>query len=344
MIVDGSGSGSISTSNNTVNTGIRHNVTTVIHLNNVINNTNVIDIPINLNSTNVQNVTLTEGSPSYQINPGQVPYGPVGPSGEPCCTVIGPKQCVSQPKPRCFHLRSQQCGPFCTTSIVHKEQEQICESMYPGAPNMCKQQVMYIPQPQPRCVYQAEWPYVRCGVQKSQACAGCYEHYVDSTSSAHLGCPYQCYDDGFSNGPLYRQGPVYRPMYSHMPYGMNQFQYGGMGMPNPVYGMYGNGMQPFYPTFNGGNFIQDQPIINASSPQVMEPMINVGAGFGPDLQMPYYPQKEVDIVVDTESADRGARNTKWETTTQSDKNGRDKRNPEKTVNVTTTTLPSTKLS
>lgn len=179
----------------------RHNVTTIIHLNNVINNTNVIDVPIVVNNTNNQNITLFNEEASA---------GSTGVITERCCTVISPRQCVTSPKPRCFHYRSKQCGPFCTADIVHKEQQQICQSDYPGAPPKCSQNVFYIPQPQPKCTYQSVWPYVSCGIKKQETCQGCYSHYVDRQSTNYLGCPSQCYDDGYGMGSMYRQGPMYR--------------------------------------------------------------------------------------------------------------------------------------
>lgn len=36
----------------------KHNITTIIHLNNIINTTNLIDVPITLNNTNVNNITV----------------------------------------------------------------------------------------------------------------------------------------------------------------------------------------------------------------------------------------------------------------------------------------------
>lgn len=198
---------SSSVQNTSIINNSRHNVTTIIHLNNVINNTNIIDVPININNTNDQNITLYTADDTV-----------AGHQKEQCCTVIGPRQCVSYPTPKCFHYRSKQCGAYCTANIVHKEEKQVCESYYPGAPVNCRQQIYYIPQPTPKCVYQSTWPYVSCGIQTSQVgCEGCYSHYVDQTSTNYLQCSSQCYDQGYQAGSFYRQGPVYKPMYYHAP-------------------------------------------------------------------------------------------------------------------------------
>lgn len=204
----GGGSSQSAGQNSSLINNNRHNVTTIIHLNNVINNTNIIDVPININNTNEQNITLYTADTNNTS----------GSQREQCCTVIGPRQCVSQPTPKCFHYRSKQCGAYCTANIVHKEEKQVCESYYPGAPMNCRQQIYYIPQPTPRCVYQSVWPYVSCGIQRSYVgCEGCYNHYVNQHSNNYLQCSSQCYDEGYQVGPMYRQGPYYRPMYGHAP-------------------------------------------------------------------------------------------------------------------------------
>ncbi|XP_018567104.1 uncharacterized protein LOC108907792 isoform X2 [Anoplophora glabripennis] len=215
----------------------KHNITTIIHLNNVINNTNVIDIPISLNNTNQQNITLYERGLNAGSN-----------GTQSCCVVISPRQCAPHneyPFYKCFHYRSKQCGEYCTAPIVHKEQQQICQTTYPGSAPSCRQSVMYIPQPQPRCTYQSTWPYVACGISRSVSCAGCYSHYVNSNAQNYLNCPSACYDDGFGIGPYYRQGPVYRQTYSHAPC-FSCFGYGGYGGYEGYGGAYGG-----YPVFGG---------------------------------------------------------------------------------------------
>ncbi|KAJ8924089.1 hypothetical protein NQ315_006870 [Exocentrus adspersus] len=251
----------------------RHNITTIIHLNNVINNTNVIDIPIMLNSTNKNNITIYEQEHSdTSTNP-----------GGNCCIVISPRQCVPQkeyPYVRCFHYRTKQCNEFCTAPIVHKEEQQICQTTFPGSAPSCRQQVIYIPQPQPRCTYQSVWPYVSCGVPKSQSCAGCYSHYVNQNSQDYIRCPSACYDDGFGVGPYYRQGPFYRPTYTHLPcipcYGFGG--YPGLGGYDQGYGAGGYPAQSGYPPIGAG-----YPPVGGGYPPFVP-----GAGYGdPAGVMPY---------------------------------------------------------
>lgn len=116
-----------------------HNITTIINLKNVLNNTNFLDVPINLTYTNRNNITLAEGG------------GAGGTADNNCCIVIGkflnfktfekcavvinisgPRQCVPiqiSPYTRCFHTRSRQCGSYCSASIVHEESRQVCNSV-----------------------------------------------------------------------------------------------------------------------------------------------------------------------------------------------------------------------
>lgn len=293
--------------NNTVHNDNRHNITTIIHLNNIINNTNIVDIPISLNNTNQHNITLYE-------------RGEGGHNTESCCIVISPRQCVPQneyPYFRCFHYRSKQCGAYCTAPIVHKEQQQICETNVPGGASNCRQSVIYVPQPQPRCTYQSVWPYVACGIPKPPSCAGCYSHYVDSNSQNYRSCPYGCYDEGFGIGPYYRQGPFYRPTYTHAPcyscfgYGM---PYGGF----PAFGGYPSyGGYPGYGTFGGyppalSNF-GDPGIVSYGSwtPEMVNtfqqgnnnsdlPIVPLVDTFGTD---PYRVARELEIDVDEPKSD-----------------------------------------
>ncbi|KAJ8936544.1 hypothetical protein NQ314_012284 [Rhamnusium bicolor] len=314
------------TSNVSVNE-YRANVTTVIHLNNVINNTHVIEVPVSINYTNQQNISLHSGGYSDDVS---------GNSTDKCCIVISPRQCVPHkeyPFIRCFHYRSRQCGDYCTASIIHKEQRQVCQSIYPGAQPNCYQQIIYIPQPQPRCTYQSSWPYVACGIQKSASCSGCYNHYVNENSKAYTTCPTGCYDEGFGIGPYYRQGPVYRPTYFHTPpcfqcdsfgaYGGNGGYAGYGGYAGPV--GYGGGYGGFPPvgipgfgtgtpqlpemslgswspgevnSFGTGN----QSTFNSSDIVSFDPLISVGPGFSNPMGYidPFRASREVEIEVDYE--------------------------------------------
>lgn len=245
----------------------RHNITTIINLHNVINNTNIIDIPVHLNNTNINNITLSgsEGSKTENINGSET-------IKENCCYVVGPRQCApteKYPYVKCFHLRRKVCGVFCKAPIVHEQQHEICDQTPTGT--SCHQQLLYIPQPQPRCAYQPSWPYVSCGVQQQPPfCGGCYLHYNSPFPQLPPpGCPPGCYDDGFGAGPYYRQGPFYRPGYAHVPscyqmgscgvYGYDGYPgiYGGYpNLPNPYggFGYPGYGGYGGFPTFPGVNY------------------------------------------------------------------------------------------
>ncbi|EFA06767.1 uncharacterized protein LOC103313601 [Tribolium castaneum] len=190
----------------------KHNITTVIHLNNVINNTNLINLPINVNNTVLNNIT-NEGHSGGGYFGSYVQ----GASKEQCCTTVGPRQCVPQndfPFMRCFHVRRQTCGSMCTAPVVHYQKHEICDNDV-NLQQPCRQQIVYIPQPQPRCAYQPTWPYVTCGNSQSQSCEGCYDHYIKREDLTK--CSNFCYDDGYGAGPYYRQGPFYRPGFAHVP-------------------------------------------------------------------------------------------------------------------------------
>lgn len=180
----------------------KHNITTVINLKNIINNTNFLDIPINLNYTNKNNISILDEDGSSSI------YKPSDAGKSGCCVVISPRQCTSTstyPFLRCFHTRARQCGSFCTSSIVHQERRNICNNIN-GFPTNCRQQLTYIPQPQPRCVYTTNWPYVSCGVQPpGMSCDGCYG---EQNQQDFLKCPPYCYEN-FNVGPVHQQEMMY---------------------------------------------------------------------------------------------------------------------------------------
>lgn len=183
----------------------KHNITTVIQLHNTINNTNVIDIPIQVNTTNVNNFTVNaeeDEQPAVKEN---------------CCHIISPRQCTKlnhYPYAKCVHYRKKACGSFCVTPILHEQIREICVENATG--ETCREQKVYIPQPQPMCSYQPTWPFVLCrGNIQQQFCGGCYQQ--SSHPFPPSNCPYSCYDDGYGQGPYYRQGPFYRPGYSHVP-------------------------------------------------------------------------------------------------------------------------------
>ncbi|CAH1966790.1 unnamed protein product [Acanthoscelides obtectus] len=308
---------SSNSNNSSVRSSVANNVTTVIHLNNVVNNTNVIDVPITLESKNIQNVSLHEVEQQAETGDKQTPGRPISvPAHEEhkiisgsapavdsmgqktCCIVVGPKQCTNNypgyGPPKCFHLRSKQCGDFCITNIVHREEHQVCESLYPGAPNNCRQQIVYIPQPQPRCSYQDDWPYVRCGLRRSPSCAGCYSHYVNKDAKDYLSCPLQCFDEFPQNAPFYRQGPFYQPQYGYESYNRNPYNplMGGLLSPNSPPGM-------FYHPITGSSPLSNSPTINAS---IVSSNSNVGLPTATqmpfshsDSYIPYLRKRRTDV-------------------------------------------------
>lgn len=89
---------------------------------------------------------------------------------------------------------------------MHAQPHQICDQRETGPPD-CHNQVIYIPQPQPRCAYKSEWPYVSCNIPTTN-CEGCYEHYVNN-GARPSNCPSSCYGDGYNVGPYFPQAPVY---------------------------------------------------------------------------------------------------------------------------------------
>lgn len=219
----------------------KHNITTIINLHNIINNTNLIDIPIKINNTNYNNITLrrtdsNEFTSSMDFD-SQVTGGGQQEenNGEKCCYVVGPRQCVKidvYPFMKCFHYRHRRCAPYCISTIVHAQPQNFCDDQG------CRNKMFYVPQIQPRCSYQPSWPFVSCGQQTFHNCHGCYDHQVNSHH--HLRCS-RCHDNGFGNGPLYRQGPYYQPPSFYGAASM----YGGA--PGYFQGFPGGGMPSVYP-------------------------------------------------------------------------------------------------
>lgn len=173
------------------------NITTVIKLNNYIENTNHINVPTTLNNTNINNIKIfTNGTDKYGL--GSTEKGA-------CCFAVQPKRCHTTPTgPRCNHKRHKTCGPQCTARIIHVRKG--CHS------RGCD--ISYAPQPSPKCIYTDDWPYVNCGHRRRDPCDGCYDY--DPYYPPAQDC-YGCYDEGFEYGQLYRRGPVMRPFYQPQP-------------------------------------------------------------------------------------------------------------------------------
>lgn len=269
----GSDKKSINSTNSVTNKGA-HNITTVIHLINSINNTNIIDVPINLNNSNINNITVENSQNGSSI------YG--ASSNSPCCNVVEPRQCIptaSYPYVDCFHLRRKQCGKFCRSPVVHKVAQNVC---YNSANNksVCGQQIIYVPQPQTSCNYQPQWPFISCNNQGGN-CNGCYDYLLNPFRSQRT-CGSSCYNyginQGINQGGAYRQGPIFGPGYTlpmapmlnpMMPTGCNS--YTGCGMTNMA--TYINpGM------YYGMNSYNNYGIYGSFSPQTL-------SGYDPNIGM-----------------------------------------------------------
>lgn len=191
------------------------NITTVIRLTTVINNTNTIHIPTTVNASSVNNIHLypnnktasNETDDDYDFGLGHTAAGP-------CCLIVKPKVCHhSSNGLRCQHHRNKVCGSQCTSRVMHEQSQLRCNKV-----GKCRKTIVNVPQPdRPKCVYTKKWPHVSCGGVQTKLCHGCYEHYGHrrSHSKKHQTDCDGCYDDGFNLGPLYRRGPVLRPFYHH---------------------------------------------------------------------------------------------------------------------------------
>lgn len=180
------------------------NVTTVIRLTNIINTTSSFaDLP-QLDNGNDKLTNETGGE-----------FGLGSNANGSCCFAVHPKTCTSTSNgQRCHHRREKVCGKQCTAKVIHTQVRKRCNS------RRCHKKISYVPQPKPpKCVHTRKWPYVACGQPYSSSCDGCYDHYGDADSKNDNNeddCD-GCYDDGFEYGPLYRQGPVLRPYFYHVP-------------------------------------------------------------------------------------------------------------------------------
>lgn len=237
--------------------GIGHNITTIIRLNNYINTTNHINVPTNINNTNLNTVHIY----SNKTEGGAFGLG-LTKEGD-CCFAVQPKSCrTSTSGLRCHHRRHKTCGHQCTSRIIHAQTQKTCNRR-----GKCSAKVTYVPEPTPNCHYTHQWPYVSCGGQqtRSRNCNGCYDHYGSDHQQPSVPARCMaCYDDGYDMGPLYRQGPVYRPSYYHQPqppppppYYMSApgYSYGYYPPPPPppmyapqMYPNYAQGQEDAYPS------------------------------------------------------------------------------------------------
>ncbi|GLV39703.1 hypothetical protein CBL_08231 [Carabus blaptoides fortunei] len=248
-ISDTSSSSVINNQQNSTNLGA-HNITTIINLQNIINNTNHIDIPIKINNTNYNNVTLQNRRSDLSSAASQFAQQQkleVDAHGNRCCHVIGPKQCNKTstfPYLKCFHYRYKKCGDFCVSDVVHMQEQQYCGN------GGCHLRYIYIPEPQQRCVYQPTWPFVNCGEQNYEPPS----YYQPQSYLPQPGyfppMPYipppPPISPCFQIGCQYPPPPSIYPNYpAYPPYGMPNYGYPNYGYP-PV------GYPPYaYPGYSG---------------------------------------------------------------------------------------------
>lgn len=236
------------------------NITTIIKLTNIINNTNTLHFPTNLTTNNLNNIHIhKQNSTAEDFGLGVTEAGS-------CCYVVQPKRCyASSTGPRCHHKRHKTCGPQCKSQIIHAQSRKRCNKK-----GKCDNKVAYVPQPgKPKCIYIEWWPYVACGVevkhQKKKSCEGCYDHYGYGFENYHdedePDCK-GCYDDGFDLGPLYRRGPVLRPYYYHQPPCFLTGTCAPYPSPDCGYGCYGGEfVDPAWGDYDESNY-EDRPSLN----------------------------------------------------------------------------------
>lgn len=281
-----------------------HNITTIIHLNNVINNTNLINVPITVNNTVYNNITNKQADESYSYyieNRRNITGNQSQNQNQKCCLTIGPRQCVSDEKfpfIKCFHIRKHVCGAICVAPIMHFEKHEICDNDVNNN-KPCKEQTIFIPQPKPRCAYNPNWPYVNCGNNGYTPCEGCYNAYIKREDVGR--CSHFCYDDGFGIGPYYRQGPFYRPEYSPVP---SCYQIGTCPYPGrysnfinqPSYELPFNYPQAPYPYPYAPPNCENCPQPNADNFIPVEPIINVdNENIFPAIEWDNVPEKDLRI-------------------------------------------------
>ncbi|XP_044734935.1 uncharacterized protein LOC123297368 [Chrysoperla carnea] len=127
------------TSNTTVLNS--YNLTTSIKFTNYINTSNVVDIPININTTNINNITLTE-QVSNTERQGQ----------ELCCYITTPTECVNitvAPYVQCIHRRHKVCGQECYQPAPPPPPPVVIRVPYPIPQPYTVVQTVRVPQPIP---------------------------------------------------------------------------------------------------------------------------------------------------------------------------------------------------
>ncbi|KAG5681856.1 hypothetical protein PVAND_011263 [Polypedilum vanderplanki] len=116
------------------------NVTTIIRLTNLINNTNTIYMPTTLNNTNINNIHVFSNKSANSGGKFGLGYNEDG----PCCYSMKPGLCKQTTAGlKCRHKKTRVCGRQCTKKMIHT-QRSFCNQI-PHWPYMiCPQ---YAPQP-----------------------------------------------------------------------------------------------------------------------------------------------------------------------------------------------------
>jgi hypothetical protein len=161
VILDSGEPASVIVNNSNVNLV---NLTTHINIDNVIHNINNISIPVYVNTTNINNINLSdirEESNTGDPRPAPVvPYPYPYPLTQPtttnnCCQVLHPRRCYTDEDGtgRCYIRRHNECSDRCTSPVVTIEENQNAQS---------------------GCQYIRSWPYAYCGNYVRGDCNQCY--------------------------------------------------------------------------------------------------------------------------------------------------------------------------
>jgi len=100
----------------------------IIDITNIVENTNIHNVPTNINAVNINNITLSSLAGSQNINNEEISQPNEEESDgyldneletydEPCCVIMEPRVCVpAGDKIKCFHRRHHKCGVECNES------------------------------------------------------------------------------------------------------------------------------------------------------------------------------------------------------------------------------------
>lgn len=86
-----------------------YNHTAKININNVVNTVNNVSVPISVNTSNVNQISI------YPANNGHVEVEDVF-ENKNCCVIIHPRQCDTSAK--CYSRSSWECSDICTQDFI----------------------------------------------------------------------------------------------------------------------------------------------------------------------------------------------------------------------------------